>query len=128
MCIELKDWILFIAGIVLGFFFSIALYWWPLGQFINECKALWNLSRNKFKKGDEIVIKAGTDLKSFDGLSKILFVPSDSKMMIWNDEGVNWFHHSSKGWVRARVLHVCKLNTGSIEPVYKACHFDIKFN
>lgn len=123
MCIELKDWILFIAGIVVGFFFSIAAYWWPLGQFKNECKALWNLKK-KYLRGEIIIVKTEVDLKPINSIEKTLSTFSEFKMQVANDEGVGW-HHTSNGWVRGRILHVYKANTGEIEPLYKICHLDL---
>lgn len=123
MCIELKDWILFVAGIVIGFFFSIAAYWLPLGQFMNECKALWNL-RITYRREDQITIRPGVDMSSLDPSAPKLSTTNNFEMKVANDEGVGW-HHTSQGWVRARILHVYRAGTGKIEPLYKVCHLDL---
>jgi len=123
MCIELKDWILFVAGIILGFFFSIAAYWLPLGQFKNECKALWNLKK-RYQREDVVTVRSGVDMKPINSADAKLSTFNDFKMKVANDEGVGW-HHTSHGWVRARILHVYKPDTGNIEPLYKVCHLDL---
>lgn len=120
MCIELKDWVLFIAGIIVGFFFSIAVYWMPLGQFKNECKALWNLKKKKYLREEIVIVKPGTDLKPINSNEKTLTSFSKFNVQVANDEGVGWHHTSS--WMRARILHAYKANTGEIEPQYKICH------
>lgn len=123
MCIDLKDWILFVAGIVLGFFFSVAVYWLPLGQFMNECRALWSL-RKRYQREDAIVVKPGVDLKPIDPSKETLTTVNNFEMKVANDEGVGW-HHTSHGWVRARILHVYRSDIGSITSLYKICHLDL---
>ena len=121
---DYKDWILFFFGIVLGFFFSIAVYWMPLGQFKNECMALCSLLKKKYQREDVVTIRSGVDLKPVNSSYAKLSISNDFKMQVANDEGVGW-HHTSRGWVRARILHVYNPDAGSSESLYKVCHLDL---
>ncbi len=117
---ELKNILYLVAGLILG----IGIYWWPLGQFMNECKAIWHLLRNQYSRGKQLNISAGTDLYQVGVASQPLYIAHDKLMEVWHDEGVAWIH-SSNGWIRAHVFHVYDLNISNA-PVYRACHLYIK--
>ncbi|MCB9061386.1 MAG: hypothetical protein H6622_07695 [Halobacteriovoraceae bacterium] len=124
MIIELKDVLLLVVGLALGLLLGIAIYWLPLGQFKNELRALWNLTRKRFRQGDKVRIKSGVDLKPIDSRLDIATTGGNVQdMLVWNDEGISW-HHTPNGWIRARVIHVAK-ESEEISPVYKVSHLDI---
>lgn len=102
---------------------GVAIYWAPLGQFGNEWKAIWNL-RKRYNQGDDLTVKAGIDLKPLDSRTPTATLLRDTRMKIWNDEGVGW-HHTHSGWTRARVLHVFDPSKGAVSDVYKICHLDV---
>lgn len=124
MTVEIKDILSLAIGTVIGLIAGIAIYWLPLGQFTNEWLAIWNLNRKKYKLGEELVIRAGIDLKPLNPNLPILMTTQNVTVKIWNDEGVNW-HHTHSGWKRARVLHVFESSKQDIQNVYKVCHLDI---
>ncbi len=84
---------------------------------------MWNLKK-KFHREDIVIIRSGVDLKPINPTDAKLTTFNDFKMKVANDEGIGW-HHTSTGWVRARILHVYKPDTGSIEPLYKVCHLEL---
>lgn len=115
----------FTLGIIFGFLFGLAIYWLPLGQFLNELKALRNLITQTYPQGKIIKIRAGTDLKPLDATRQPLTGLSDYDVGVWNDLGVDW-HYTSAGWVRARILHVYPNPTSDErQDIYIACHLDI---
>jgi hypothetical protein len=90
-----KDLFYLILGIIVGLIFGVGIYWWPLGQFVNEWKALWNLARHRYKRGDTVTIKIGTDLIRAGVTTYPNLLAQDAEMTIWHDEGVDWFFTSS---------------------------------
>jgi len=119
-----KDILLLILGTLVGFFFSVGIYWAPLGQLFNELKAVWNLCRHRYNRGDTIQIRGGTTLYPLNvKQDRLLFIPN-KEMKIWHDEGINW-HHTDSGWIRARIVHIFNPEEKGIPSVYKACHLDI---
>lgn len=126
MSIEYKDIIFLIIGLIIGQVLATALYWLPLGQLGNEYKALLNLCSKKYKNNTKIKVRKSTRLqptKEFKE-NKDVEVPftNNYEMIVWHDAGIDW-HHTNKGWTRARVLHVTEEKDNS--PVYKICHLDI---
>lgn len=123
MIFELKDVVSLVVGTIIGLIAGIAVYWLPLGQFWNEWRAIWNLRKN-YKRGDQLTIKAGTDLKPVSSGQAVKSVSVSTRVEVWHDEGVNW-HHTANGWKRARIIHVYEANLQGIQPVYKVCHLDV---
>lgn len=120
--IEIKDIISLTVGTVIGLLAGIGIYYWPLGQFLNECKALCNLTRKRYCAGDDVTVRAGVDLKPLlQGNTKTTV--RDVVLKVWHDEGVGWYHTRS-GWKRARILHVY-FPLEQISPVYRVCHFEL---
>jgi hypothetical protein len=126
MSIELKDWFLFVLGIIVGLFAGIAIYWLPLSQFLNECKSLINLATKRYPVGTSITVRGGAELKPLDSGTRLGtgFISQNVNMKVWHDEGIGWFHTSS-GWSRSRILHVYFPSEGGIQLVYKICHLDL---
>lgn len=124
MEVEIKDVVSLAVGTAVGLIAGVAIYWLPLGQFTNEWLAIWNLTRKRYNRDDELVVRAGTDLKPLNPNLQAATVVQNTTMKIWNDEGVGW-HHTHSGWKRARVLHVFDPSREGIQDVYKVCHLDI---
>jgi hypothetical protein len=126
MGIELKDWVLFVLGIIVGLLAGIAIYWLPLSQFLNECKSLFNLATKRYPVGTPVTVRAGAELKPLENGTRIGtgFISQDANMKVWHDEGIGWFHTAS-GWSRSRILHVYFPLEGVVQPVYKICHLDL---
>lgn len=122
--LEIKDLCWFVAGIIAGFLVGVAIYWLPLGQFVNELKALKNLISNKYQRGTEIKISAGAELKTLAGKVATTGMNDNVEMKVFHDEGVNWFHTGSQGWIRARVLQIYSSKDDSV--IYRVCHLDVK--
>ena len=113
-----------VIGTVIGLVAGIAIYWTPLGQLCNEWRALWNLTRKRYRKGDMLTARAGTDMKPLDSKLPTKTVLNNYQLGVWNDEGVGW-HHTSSGWQRTRIIHVYDPQQQGIQDVYKICHLDI---
>jgi len=127
MCsfVEAKDLFYLILGVVIGFFVGIAIYWLPIGQFLNELKSLWSLVSQKYPKGTEILVRSGIDLKPQNSALDVLFLPRDTLMTVWLDEGIGW-HFTHSGWVRARILQVwINESQDEVPNLYRICHKDI---
>lgn len=118
MDIVFKDIVLLVVGVVIGFVFGVAIYWLPLGQFLNEYEAIWNLVWKRYSRGDDLVVKAGTDFKSLGQDQTLHTITRNTPMKFWHDEGIGWYFTSS-GWKRVRILHVY---TESSEQLYRICH------
>lgn len=116
-----KDIFYLVIGLALGFLLGIAAYWFPLRQFGNELRALFNLVRKSYKRGDKVKICSGTGLKSLDGKLELLPVAEERLLIVWHDEGVGWYH-TNHGWKRARILQVFQEHQTTI---YKCCHLDL---
>ena len=130
MCIDsfitFKDCFYLFIGVVLGLIVGIGIYYWPLGQFSNEWKALWNLVRYKYPRGTAVIVINGTDLKRVGVATYPNYLDQDKEMKVWHDEGVDWFH-TVNGWQRVRVVQVF-FDNDSVQPppVYRICYLDIK--
>lgn len=111
------------VGTAVGFVAGIAIYWLPLGQFSNEIQALWNLKR-RYRTGDEVTVKAGTDLYPVDTKLRTVTISANKKMKVAHDEGVGW-HHTHSGWKRARILHVYDPDQNNIPDLYRTCHWQL---
>lgn len=120
-----KDLFYLVLGLVLGLLLGIGIYWLPLGQFVNEWKALWDLIRKRYPKGALLTVKRGTDLVRVGMSTYPNLLNRDTEMAVWNDRGVDWFH-TPNGWKRVRVLHIFDPKDEGIPPVYQICHLDIK--
>lgn len=120
----MKDFILFVLGVVAGFIFGLAIYWLPLRQLKNELCAVWNLCSKKYNRDTAIKLKVGTRLKAISPNVQDKEVLSDQQeWIIWNDEGVTW-HFTINGWQRARVIQVTNPREDG-NPLYKVCHLEI---
>lgn len=73
---SLKDIVLLVVGLVLGVVLGVGIYWWPLGQFCNEWRAIYNLKWTRYQRGDDVTVLAGTDLRAVD--TKLQF------LAVWN--------------------------------------------
>jgi hypothetical protein len=124
--VTLKDCFYLILGVVIGLIAGIAIYWAPLRQFGNEWKAIWNLVRKRYVRGDSVRIKSGTDLKLYESnaSNQVTTIIRETTMTIWHDEGVDWLH-TSNGWMRVRVLQVYDPTVNGTPPVCRICHLDI---
>lgn len=120
--IEIRDIVSLGIGTAVGLLAGIGIYYWPLGQFLNECRALWHLTRKRYRVGDEVTVRAGVDLKPLvHGETKTTI--RNTSLKVWHDEGVGW-HHTHSGWKRARILHVY-FPSEEISPVYRVCHLEL---
>lgn len=120
----MKDGVLFILGILIGFLFGIMIYWLPLRQFKNELFALWNLCTKNYKRDTVIRLKVGTRLKALSMNIQDREVTNDLQTwIVWNDEGVGW-HFTSNGWQRARIVQIMNPSEEG-NPLYRACHLEI---
>ena len=115
----------FISGVVVGFLVGLMIYWMPLGQFINEIKALYNLNKKRYRRGDKIVIASNSDKKSLLQPNLISCNYYDKEYVVFYDRGIDWHFSSKKGWIRARVLSVFDPDDKTGE-LYNICHIDIK--
>lgn len=125
MTVELKDIVFLGLGTAVGLLTGVAIYWLPLGQFANEWRSIWHLTRRRYNCGDELIVKAGTDFRALDSVQVTSTVTQDTRMKVWHDEGIGW-HHTHSGWKRARILHVYPAEGAGIEKVYRICHWDLK--
>lgn len=117
----MKDYVFLILGLILGLFFGLAIYWLPLGQFFNECGAIWSLACRRTTPNQKIKIGPGDYRCSIPAYP--MTISNTSIAYVWRDEGVTWFF-SSKGWVRRRVLHIY-FNPNNIGTTYLASHKNI---
>lgn len=129
MDIQWKDIAFLVMGLIFGLISGVAIYWMPLNQSLNEWRALWNLVRKRYNREDRLTIKAGVDLRSTNPEAPEITTRENAVFGVWHDEGVNW-HFTSRGWKRARVLHVFYIdnqnpNPNQLQPIYKVCHLDI---
>lgn len=108
-----------ILWVLAGFGFGVAVYWWRVGQFINEFKSLYSLFRRKYKRGDEFNLKPGVDIKSLDG-SEERTTTGEVAMIFGYERGVDWFFCSSKGLIRSRVIYAFRKGDQSEFPKYFA--------
>lgn len=127
--IQIKDFVFLIVGLIIGvpvgIWIGIALYWCPLGQFLNEQRALWNLVFKRYRRGDSVTVRAGAELNPVNPVKMSKRTENDCQMVVCGDEGIGW-HHTGEGWKRSRILHVCFANDtsmGGLPVIYKACHF-----
>lgn len=120
--VTFKDIFYLVIGLALGFLLGIAAYWLPLRQLGNELRALLNLVKKQYSRNEKVSILPGVALKSLDGALELLPVAHERELIIWHDEGVNWYH-TDDGWKRARVLQVFQENQTTI---FRCCHLDIK--
>lgn len=119
----MKDFILFLAGIVIGFLFGLIIYWAPLKQLKNELSSLKSLVFKKYRRGDEIRVIPGVDLKPVDpSLGSSLFVNSQAEMIIAYDVGVDWYFMSTGGHNRSRVVHASLKSQPNAPFLYKVPH------
>lgn len=118
------DAFLFIAGVIVGFLFGVAVYWLPLRQFGNELKALKSLVFKRYHRGSQVTVRAGADLKTLSGQSDATFVGNEIVMNVHHDQGVEWFHTGSHGWTRARVIQVYEPRNENV--IYRVCHLDLR--
>lgn len=124
MDVELKDIVSLTIGTVIGLLVGVAIYWLPLGQFINEWRSIWHLTHKRYKRGDDIIIRAGTDLTLLGSQQPTTAASNqDVVMKFWHDEGIGWYHTAS-GWKRARILHV--FPAANTQKIYRTCHWDLK--
>lgn len=119
------DIIVFVAGIILGLVAGIGIYWWPLCQFTNEWKAIFDLICNRYPRGFKLKIKEGTDLVRVGFATYPNLLIQDKEMALWHDEGVGWFH-TFDGWKRVRVIQVYDPTENGVPPIYRVCHLNIK--
>jgi hypothetical protein len=118
-----KDLVLFVLGVIVGFFFGLVIYWMPLRQLRNELSSLRNLVFKRYNRGDVIVVKAGSDLKLVDpSLGGPLHVYSQTEMVIAYDVGVDWYFMSTGGHQRSRVVHASLQGQTGLPFLYKVPH------
>lgn len=119
----MKDLVLFVLGVIVGFLFGAVIYWAPLKQFKNEMSSLYHLIFKKFRRGDEIVVVQGVDLKPVDPNLGVLYINNtNTEMIVAYDVGVEWYFMSTGGHIRSRVLHVSLKGQAGIPPLYKIPH------
>lgn len=120
----MKDAILLVIGVIVGFIFGVAIYWLPLKQFKRELSSLRDLVFKRYKRGDEILVRSGVDLKpvdpSFGGSSLPLY--QQTEMIIAYDVGVEWYFSSTEGHVRSRVVHASLKSQSGLPFLYKVPH------
>jgi hypothetical protein len=115
----------YILNFALGLLAGIAIYWLPLKQFKNEIRALWNLVRRRYKQGDLLKVKPGTEFRPLNSSQSSVLSMQGTTVRVWHDQGVDWIHTSS-GWIRARVIHVGLHSGPQMSPVYRVCHLDLE--
>lgn len=123
--VEPKDIVFLILGIIIGLLAGIAIYWLPLGQFINEVLAISNMVFNRYTRNDKLTVKPFVSMKPLDSQNQPIEYNCNHEMQVANDEGVGW-HHTAKGWKRARILHVFDPMQEGSQNLYKICHLDIQ--
>lgn len=120
----MKDLVLFVLGVIVGFLFGVVIYWLPLKQFKNEILSLWNLCSMRLARNDRVKLRVGTKLKPVAiELSEKEVSNEEHEWIIWHDEGVGW-HFTSHGWLRARIFQVADPSEDR-NPLYKVCHLDL---
>ena len=48
--VEVKDIVSLAIGTVIGLLAGVAIYWLPLGQFANEWRSIWHLTRRRYNR------------------------------------------------------------------------------
>lgn len=89
----------------------------------NELSSLRNLVFKRYKRGDQITVKQGVDLKLVDpSLGSSLLIYEQAEMIVAYDVGVDWYFMSVGGHQRSRIVHASLKGQTGLPFLYKVPH------